>query len=87
MKRDLKGYYRYDGNGRIVPGSLILARKAPKVGKWQEMPAYMCDGLSMYVCNAGTEEVNGRYLWKGNKNNKPYYVKGDYRISWGEWPS
>jgi hypothetical protein len=41
-KRDLKAYVRFDGTGRIVPGSLILRRKKPKVGKWQEILAHEC---------------------------------------------
>jgi len=28
----LKGFVRFDGTGRIIPGSLILTKKAPKVG-------------------------------------------------------
>jgi hypothetical protein len=41
-KRPLKAYVRFDGTGRIVPSSLILRRKMPKVGKWVEIPAYEC---------------------------------------------
>lgn len=41
-KRDLKGYVRFDGNGRVVAGSLILRKNKPKVGKWQEIPTYEC---------------------------------------------
>lgn len=41
-KRDLKAYVRFDGSGRVVPGSLILRRKKPKVGKWVEIQAYEC---------------------------------------------
>lgn len=41
-KRDLKAYARFDGNGRIVAGSLILRRNKPKVGRWKEVPAYEC---------------------------------------------
>lgn len=41
-KRPLKAYVRFDGTGRIVPSSLILRRKMPKVGKWAEIPAYEC---------------------------------------------
>ena len=40
--RPLKDYVRFDGTGRIVPSSLILRRKKPKVGKWVEIPAYEC---------------------------------------------
>lgn len=41
-KRDLKAYARFDGTGRIVPGSLVLRRSKPKVGKWHEVEAYEC---------------------------------------------
>lgn len=41
-RKDLKAYVRFDGSGRIVPGSLILRRKMPKVGKWKEITAYEC---------------------------------------------
>jgi hypothetical protein len=41
-KRDLKAYARFDGTGRIVPGSLVLRRNEPKVGNWQEIQAYEC---------------------------------------------
>jgi hypothetical protein len=38
----LKAYVRFDGTGRIIPGSLILQRFKPAVGNWQETPAYEC---------------------------------------------
>lgn len=41
-KRDLKAFVRYDGSGRVVPGSLILRKNKPKVGKWTEITAYEC---------------------------------------------
>lgn len=41
-KRDLKAFVRFDGTGRIVPSSLILRKRKPKVGKWVEIPAYEC---------------------------------------------
>jgi len=40
--RKLKAYVRFDGTGRIIPGSLILQRSKPKVGNWKETPAYLC---------------------------------------------
>jgi hypothetical protein len=40
--RPLKAYVRFDGTSRIVPSSLILRKNKPKVGKWQEIPAYEC---------------------------------------------
>jgi len=47
-QRPLKAFVRFDGTGRIVPSSLILRRKKPKVGKWVEIPAYEC-------CNPTTQ--------------------------------
>ena len=41
-RKDLKAYVRYDGGGRVVPGSLILRRQKPKVGNWTEIQAYEC---------------------------------------------
>jgi hypothetical protein len=41
-KKDLKGFVRYDGSGRVVAGSLVLRRSIPKVGKWKEIQAYEC---------------------------------------------
>jgi hypothetical protein len=41
-KRDLKAYVRYDGTGRIIPGSLILNRFKPAVGNWKEIDAKEC---------------------------------------------
>ena len=41
-KRINKAYVRYDGTGRVIPGSLILNRFKPKVGNWKETPAYEC---------------------------------------------
>lgn len=41
-KRDLKAYVRFDGTGRIVPGSLVLRRNKPKNGNWKEIQAYEC---------------------------------------------
>jgi hypothetical protein len=45
-KRDLKAYIRYDVTGKVVPSSVILARKMPKVGKWVEISAYECCGTT-----------------------------------------
>lgn len=41
-KRPLKAYVRYDGNGRIIPGSLILSRIKPKNGGYVQTPGYEC---------------------------------------------
>ena len=42
-RKDFKTYYRYDGSGRIIPGSNILKKGyAPEEGKWQQADAYEC---------------------------------------------
>lgn len=49
-RRDLKAFVRFDGSGRVVAGSLVLRRKKPKVGNWQEITAYEC-------CNPTTTAI------------------------------
>ena len=39
---NLKAYVRYDGSGRVIPGSLILNRFKPAVGKWKEINSTEC---------------------------------------------
>lgn len=41
-QKNLKAYVRFDGSGRVVAGSLILRKKMPGVGKWQEIIGYEC---------------------------------------------
>ena len=42
LDRSLRAYVRFDGSGRVVPASLILRKKKPKVGIWQEIVGYQC---------------------------------------------
>lgn len=42
-----KAFVRYDGNKKIVPGSLIVQDKVPKVGTWREVP------VTDLCCNSG----------------------------------
>ncbi len=42
MKYSLKAWVRYDGQGRIVPGSPIFSASKPKVGNWHEVIQYKC---------------------------------------------
>ena len=41
-KRLLKAFVRFDANGRVVAGSLILRKTAPKSGNWKEIQGYLC---------------------------------------------
>jgi len=40
--QDLKAYVRYDGNGRVVAGSLVFRKKKPKNGRWVEISSNLC---------------------------------------------
>ncbi len=68
-KRDLKAYVRFDGTGRIVPGSLVLRRTKPKNGNWKEIQTYeCCDGggtltfITSLQENLFTSEFNGTVI-------------------------
>lgn len=41
-RKFLKAFVRFDANGRVVPGSLILRKKEPATGNWMEVQAYEC---------------------------------------------
>jgi hypothetical protein len=56
-KRDLKAYLRYDGSGRIVPGSLILRKNKPKTGKWTEMQGYQCCNIDQQTITVNVESI------------------------------
>jgi hypothetical protein len=78
----LKAFVRYDGTGRIVPGSLILAKKAPKVGNWKETNAYECCNPILTTTTTTTLDTlcrqfridgSGNTIWSGiNCNGLPY---------------
>lgn len=40
--RRLRAFVRYDGSGRVVPGSMVLRKKKPRVGRWNEITTYEC---------------------------------------------
>jgi hypothetical protein len=40
--KKLKSYVRIDGSGRIVPGSVILRKQKPKVGRFKEIASTIC---------------------------------------------
>jgi len=80
-KRELKAYARFDGSGRIVPGSTILRKKMPKVGKWKEVQTYLC-------CNF--VPIPFISVWRTTTPDEsitlPYLIDGEYRgiIDWGD---
>lgn len=64
----LKAFVRYDGTGRVVPSSLILARFKPKVGNYKEIDAYEC-------CNPGsTTTTTSSSTTSTTTTNPGYYT-------------
>ena len=57
-QKKLKAFVRYDGSGRVVASSLILRKNKPRVGRWYEIPEYLC-------CN-GTTNTNTTQGGGGN---------------------
>ena len=56
-KRDLKAYVRFDGNQRVIPGSLVLRRNKPKVGNWKEIQTYECCDGGGDCCSDGIVQL------------------------------
>jgi len=75
-KRDLKAYVRYDGSGRVVPGSLILRRNKPKVGNWQQVQGYECNsgGTSYQVVATGEGAVSTVITYRSGVDNSTQTV-------------
>lgn len=46
MTKDLKAFVRFDGQGKIVPGTLIVQSFKPKVGRWEEISVGCCSNTS-----------------------------------------
>lgn len=42
--KKLKAFVRFDGSGRVVPGSMVMRKRMPKVGRWQEIISHECCG-------------------------------------------
>ena len=75
-KRDLKAYGRYDGSGRVVPGSLILRRNKPKVGNWQQVQGYECNsgGTSYQIVATAEGAVSTVITYRSGVDNSTQTV-------------
>ena len=62
-KKSLRAFVRYDGTGRVIPSSVILARKKPKVGNWKEIQTYeCCDPFNDYLLLENSTENDQNIL-------------------------
>lgn len=85
--RELKAFVKYDVTGRIVPSSTILSRSKPKIGDWEEIPAYECcndittstTSTTTTICVNCTEHdvTIGTQIWAGCNLHVYTYNNGD----------
>jgi len=70
-KRINKAYIRYDGNGRVIPGALLLNRFKPTGGgKWHEIPAYeCCNSVTSYSLKLTFNNIENAALLVGDVND------------------
>jgi len=83
-KRDLKAYSRFDGTGRIVPGSTVLRRQKPKVGNWKEIPAYECCNdvtLTFDMPDVSINDVTLRLFCNGTQINYLYTPRDSANVT------
>ena len=84
-RKDFKTYYRYDGNGRIIPGSNILKKGyAPEEGTWQQADAYeCCNPLEiLYWVTDRYAELNGGELVENVVQSVIDSEGNTYRVSY-----
>ena len=86
-KKDLKAFVRYDGTGRVIPGSLILQRSKPQVGNWNQIQAYeCCDPSCMNSVYErdwiifDIEEVVGGWVFHMAINPFEYNIKLEFQL-------
>lgn len=81
----LKAYVRFDGTGRVIPGSLILQRFKPKVGNWKEINAYECCNPTPNPLPSNCIEFNVDTT-SGTEFAFEFYTTGpiNFTIEWGD---
>lgn len=55
----LKVFARYDGQGRLIPGSNILRVVKPKIGDWKEIPISLCCNFTSTTTSTTTIDERG----------------------------
>jgi len=75
-----KQFARYDGNGRIIPGSNIWANKAPKHGNWVEVQAYECCNPTTTTTTSTTTPTTTTTTTLGSSSIKYGYLYNFFAV-------
>lgn len=68
--KKMKAFVRFDGSGRVIPGSLVIRKTKPKVGVWQELKGYECaSGTKYQIAISGAGAVYGTATYKSPIDN------------------
>lgn len=81
--RRLKAFVRYDGSGRVIPGSLNLQANKPKVGNWKEINAYQCCNEAPLPSNCiefVVDTTEGTFFYFSFNTTGPI----NFTIDWGD---
>ena len=85
----LKTFVRFDGLGRIVPSSMVIAYSMPKVGKWKEINSYLTTTSTTTTSTSSTTTTTttttifiptvtiGTQLWTTSNLGVTTYRNGD----------
>lgn len=82
--RRLKAFVRYDGSGRVIPGSLNLQASKPKVGNWKEIDAYLCCNEAPIPSNCIEFVVNTTDGLDFAMNVRSIDTEFTYTATWGD---
>ena len=82
--RRLKAFVRYDGSGRVIPGSLNLQATKPKVGNWKEINAYECCNEAPIPSNCIEFVVNTVDVLDFGMSVRSVEQDFTYTVNWGD---
>jgi uncharacterized protein (TIGR02145 family) len=71
----LKTFVRFDGSGRIVPSSMVIAYSMPKVGKWKEINSTTSPTTT--IAPGPPTVTIGTQLWTTTNLDVTTYRNGD----------
>jgi hypothetical protein len=64
LDRKLKAFVRFDGSGRVIPGSLVLRKNKPKIGDWRQSQAWECNSGTSYSIAVPVSTADGKVIYR-----------------------